>query len=293
MNLKSFLERSRSQVEKALASHFDRPFEAQVLIDSMQYSLDAGGKRIRPALCFAAAQALGGTMENALPAACALEMVHTYSLIHDDLPAMDDDDLRRGKPTNHKVYGEALAILAGDGLLTEAFQRLSDPNWNISAEQKIQIVSILAEGAGCQGMVAGQVLDLASEGKEFTEETLQTIHRNKTGMLLRASVLAGGKSAGSGPEHEKALDQYGHAIGLAFQIADDILDRTATTEELGKDSGSDEKNNKATYPALMGIEQAKAKAQELLDRALSAVQIFGDQGEPLQAIARFIVERKS
>jgi len=293
LNLPGYLERCRKAVEAEFERHFTKKADAPRLVEAMKYSLEAGGKRVRPALCIAACEAVGGDLHQALPAACALEMVHTYSLIHDDLPAMDDDDLRRGRPTNHKVFGDALAILAGDALLTEAFGVLSDPAWKIPADRKIDIVGILAEGAGSYGMVAGQALDLEWEGKDFDEVTLEKIHRNKTGMLLRASVLAGGRAGGASGDSLKALEGYGRAIGLAFQIADDVLDLTATTEELGKDSKSDLKKKKATYPALVGIDEARRRAQALLETALSALKPFEGKGEALALLARFIVDRRS
>lgn len=287
------LNRYREAVEQELEKYFSETSPAPRLSEAMRYSLKAGGKRIRPALAFAACEAVGGKLEDALPAACALEMIHTYSLIHDDLPAMDDDDFRRGRPTNHKVFGEALAILAGDGLLTEAFRCLSNPGWKIPADRRLDIVRIVAEGAGANGMVAGQVLDLEHEGKKCDEKILEKIHKHKTGKLLTASVLAGGRAGGAEGKTYDALLRYGQAIGLAFQIADDILDLTATTEELGKDSKSDLKKGKATYPSVLGMEASKKRAQALLDEALQAIKILGPKSEMLAFLARFIVERRA
>jgi geranylgeranyl diphosphate synthase, type II len=287
------LERFKNIIEPALEKYFSRALPSSRLSEAMTYSLKAGGKRIRPALAFSACEAAGGKTEDALPVACALEMIHTYSLIHDDLPAMDDDDLRRGRPTNHKVFGEALAILAGDGLLTEAFHVLAFPDWQIPADRKIDIVRILAEGAGADGMVAGQVLDLEYEGKACDETSLEKIHKHKTGKLLTASVLAGGRAGGAAGKAYDALRIYGESIGLAFQIADDILDLTATTEELGKDSKSDLKKGKATYPSILGMEASKKRAQALLDEALQAIRLFGAKGEMLSFLARYIVERRT
>lgn len=285
------MKRYQALIEPALESAFSKAFPSSRLQEAMTYSLKAGGKRIRPILAFSACEAVGGDPNNALPAACALEMIHTYSLIHDDLPAMDDDDLRRGKPTNHKVFGEALAILAGDGLLTEAFCLLSDPNWKISNDRKVEIVRIIADGSGASGMVAGQVLDLEHEGKSISEQELEKIHRHKTGKLLTASVLAGGAAGGADTKSCEALSTYGEAIGLAFQIADDLLDVTATTEELGKDSKSDLKKGKATYPSILGMEESKKRAAALLRESLKAIEPFGSKGEMLAFLARYIIER--
>jgi geranylgeranyl diphosphate synthase, type II len=293
MDVKAYLEDSRKRVDVALDRALKDVKVSKNLFEAMSYSVNAGGKRVRPALAFAASEAMGEKAEVALPAAVALEMIHTYSLIHDDLPSMDNDDLRRGKPTNHKVYGEALAILAGDGLLTQAFYVLSDPEWKIPAERKVDITRIIADGAGSEGMVGGQVLDLEWEGKEFTEKTLEKIHIHKTGKLLRASVLAGARAAGADATTLEKLDRYAKAMGLSFQIADDVLDVTATTEQLGKDAQNDVKKKKATYPALMGVEKSKKRAATLLEEALEALRSARPKSEMLGHLARFIVERKS
>jgi geranylgeranyl diphosphate synthase type II len=260
----------------------------------MRYSVFAGGKRVRPVLMLAACDAVGGNLEKAIPAACAMEMIHTYSLIHDDLPAMDDDDFRRGNPTNHKVYGEATAILAGDALLTEAFILLSKDDGG-DAAARLKVIQEIATASGSRGMVGGQVVDMESEGKPELIDiaTLSYIHTHKTGALIRASVRAGAILAGAGEERLASLTRYAEAIGLAFQIADDILDVEGTTEELGKDAGSDEARGKATYPALVGLEASKARAQELVDMALEALAGFDERAEPLRAIASYIVKRKS
>ncbi len=292
MSAIAYLDRSKTIVEEALERHFSTKAVAPNLREAMLYSLRAGGKRLRPALAFASCEAVGGKPEVVIPAACALEMIHTYSLIHDDLPAMDDDDFRRGKPTSHKVFGEALAILAGDGLLTETFSCLSDPAWEIPAEARLRIVRAIADAAGPEGMVAGQVLDLEYEGKKFDESVLEVIHRNKTGRVLTASVQVGGMAGGADEKSLEALTRYGDAIGLAFQIADDLLDLTATTEEMGKPAKSDLKKGKATYPSLVGIEASRKRAKFLLDQALAAIDPFGPQGENLALLARFIVERR-
>jgi geranylgeranyl diphosphate synthase, type II len=260
---------------------------------SMRYSVFAGGKRVRPVLMLAACETVGGELEQAMSAACAMEMIHTYSLIHDDLPAMDDDDFRRGNPTNHKVYGEATAILAGDALLTEAFILLSSENGGDPAA-RLRVIHEIANASGSRGMVGGQVVDMESEGKgEIDIATLSYIHTHKTGALIRASVRAGAILGGASAEHLDALTRYADAIGLAFQIADDILDVEGTTEELGKDAGSDQARGKATYPALVGLEASRARALELVQMALDALANFDDRAEPLRAIASYIVKRKS
>lgn len=262
----------------------------------MRYSIFAGGKRVRPVLMLAACEAVGGQIDKAMPAACAMEMIHTYSLIHDDLPAMDDDDFRRGRPTNHKVFGEAIAILAGDGLLTEAFKLMSDPRFaaGIDPAARLGVIHEIATCAGTYGMVGGQVVDMESEGKpDMDLPTVQYIHAHKTGALIKASVVAGALLGGADDKQLAAIRRYGEAAGLAFQIADDILDIEGTTEEIGKDAGSDEARGKATYPAVMGLAAAKQEAQAMMDEAMLALEPLGAAAEPLRAIARYIVERKN
>ncbi len=262
--------------------------------EAMHYSLFAGGKRLRPILLLAGARAVGGNVKDYIPAACALECIHTYSLIHDDLPAMDDDDLRRGKPTCHKAFDEATAILAGDGLLTYAFELLTHPDLlaKVSPERVVKVIRIIAKAAGISGMVGGQMADLLAESRLVTPEELDFIHRSKTGALITASVLSGAVLAGASPEEEKALEEYGLAIGQAFQIVDDLLDITGDEKVIGKPVGSDQKKGKATYPGIFGIERSRKKACELVEKALSAIEMFDDQAEPLRDIARYIVERK-
>ena len=231
-----------------------------------------------------------------MPAACAMEMIHTYSLIHDDLPAMDDDDFRRGNPTNHKVFGEAIAILAGDALLTEAFKLISDPRnaGNSDPAAQLAVIREIATCAGSYGMVGGQVVDMESEGnREIDLATVQYIHTHKTGALIKAAVKSGAILGGADEKQLAAITRYGEAAGLAFQIADDILDIEGTTEEIGKDAGSDEARGKATYPAVMGLSAAKEEAQAMMDEALRALDIFGVEAEPLREIAKYIVKRKS
>lgn len=293
MSLTADFERYKEILEPKLLKSLSSLDIAPNLDEAMKYSLMAGGKRVRPALVFAATEALGVAAEKAVPAACALEMIHTYSLIHDDLPAMDNDDLRRGKPTCHKKFGEALAILAGDGLLTQAFSVLADPSWDIPAENKLRLISTITQGAGAVGMVAGQVLDMEFEGKTCNEQELEKIHTHKTGKLLLASVVSGALCGGATPEQLLRFKTYGECIGLAFQIADDILDLTATTQELGKDSKSDLKKQKATYPSVIGMEESKKRAAHLLAQALDAISPFGEKSRTLSDLARFIVERRA
>lgn len=263
------------------------------LHEAMRYSVFAGGKRLRPILMMAACEALDGDGDLVLPAACAMEMVHSYSLIHDDLPAMDDDDLRRGKPTNHKVYGEAIAILAGDALLTESFILLSRPDLlgNLNATSRLEILHLLARSAGSLGMVAGQVVDMESEGKSVDLPLLEYIHTHKTGALILAAIEIGAVVGGANDRQRRALRRYGEAAGLAFQIADDILDIVANEADLGKDVGSDEQRGKATYPALLGLNEARERARELRNLALEALEIFGESARPLREIAHYIVDR--
>jgi geranylgeranyl diphosphate synthase type II len=262
---------------------------------AMRYSVFAGGKRIRPILALAACEAVGGISEQALPVACALEMVHTYSLIHDDLPAMDDDDFRRGRPTNHKVFGEATAILAGDALLTQAFVLLSSPAVceHIPAEISLRILHTIARCSGSMGMVGGQVVDMESEGKQVEFPLLEYIHTRKTGALILASIQCGGLVGGADAKAMKALTEYAEAAGLAFQIADDILDIVGEQAELGKDVGSDQARGKVTYPALLGMSAARERAQELKSLAIRAIAPLGEAAEPLTEIAHYIVDRSS
>lgn len=270
-----------------LESHLMVPLqggEAVRLGEAMRYSLEAGGKRVRPALCLLACEAVGGPLEAALPGAVALEYVHTYSLIHDDLPAMDDDDLRRGRPTNHKVYGEGPAILAGDGLLTEAFAVLATTG-------RADAVALLAEVAGWRGMVGGQALDLEGEHHlDYGLDHLQTIHRLKTGALLRGAVELGGLLGGASPAQRGALRTYGEALGLAFQIQDDILDATSDAATLGKRAGKDQGRGKITYPSLLGLDGARRALQEATERALCPLPSLPNPSS-LEAWARYLAER--
>jgi len=266
-------------------------------IEAMRYSLFAGGKRVRPILCLAAAEAINSTVQQAqdlLPVACALECIHTYSLIHDDLPAMDNDELRRGKPTNHMLYGDGQAVLAGDSLLTWAFDLITNRDYNtLTAEQRLDIVQVVSRAAGPLGMVGGQSLDIACENTEFPFSTLQTIHKSKTGALITCSVETGAIGAGGSPDEVAALVNYGDHIGLAFQIVDDLLNVTSTTEQLGKAAGSDASRGKATYPAFFGVDQTRQKAKDAVEKALHALQIFDAKADPLRALAEYIYTRSN
>jgi geranylgeranyl diphosphate synthase type II len=269
-----------------------KPFqkgEAARLGEAMRYSLEAGGKRVRPILCLLAAEAVGGTAAQALPGALALEYIHTYSLIHDDLPAMDDDDLRRGRPTNHKVYGEGHAILAGDGLLTEAFGVLAAAE--LDPVRRAQALALLAEGAGWRGMVGGQALDLEGETlATYDLDHLRLIHRLKTGALLRTSLEIGAVLGGAAPAERAALRAYGEAIGLAFQIQDDILDATATEADLGKRAGKDAGRGKITYPSLLGLDGARNALSEATETALCHLASLPNRSS-LAAWARYLAQR--
>jgi geranylgeranyl diphosphate synthase type II len=297
MELKAYLKEQCTRIDAALDGFLPKESELPHSIHkAMRYSVFAGGKRVRPILMLAACRAVGGDPERALPAACAMEMIHTYSLIHDDLPAMDDDDFRRGNPTSHKVFGEAIAILAGDALLTEAFKLTSDPRFAGDSDPAglLAVIHEIASCAGSHGMVGGQVVDMESEGNhEIDLATVQYIHTHKTGALIKASVVAGALLGGAAGQQLAAITRYGEAAGLAFQIADDILDIEGTTEEIGKDAGSDEARGKATYPAVMGVAAAREEALAMMDEALRALEIFGAEADPLREIARYIVQRKN
>jgi geranylgeranyl diphosphate synthase type II len=262
---------------------------------AVRYSLFAGGKRLRPVMVLGAAEAVGGELADALPAAAAFEMMHTYSLIHDDLPSMDDDTLRRGRPTSHVVFGEAIAILAGDALQTHAFAVLSDPlpPCRVPADRRLRAVAELAQAAGVSGMVGGQVFDLESEGKPVDAATLEQIHRRKTGALIRTAARVGAIVSGAREEEIERLTRYGEEAGLAFQIVDDILDAEGSDLTLGKSAGKDARSGKATYPLVHGIEEARRKAQELVASALHRLEPFGAAGRPLALLAEHMIRRTS
>jgi geranylgeranyl diphosphate synthase type II len=290
-DLNSYLRQQKILVEQALDSSLPINQPAKIY-EAMRYSLLAGGKRLRPILCLATCELTGGSNEMAIPTACALEMIHTMSLIHDDLPAMDNDDYRRGKLTNHKVYGEDIAILAGDGLLAYAFEYVATQTKNVPAERIVKVIARLGKTVGAAGLVGGQVLDLESEGKsDISAETLTFIHTHKTGALLEASVVSGAILAGASEEDLARLSKYAQNIGLAFQIIDDILDITATDEQLGKTAGKDLQAQKATYPSLWGIEKSQHQADKLINEAIAQLEPYGNKAKPLEAIARFIVTR--
>lgn len=295
-SLVAYLNERKALVDDALDDYLPGgQNDPSVIVQAIRYSLLAGGKRIRPILCLAAAEAIGGDAKAVLPAACALEMIHTYSLIHDDLPAMDNDDYRRGRPTSHKVFGEGIAILAGDALLTEAFRLLTNREGmpDMPPDRLLDVACEIAEAAGHRGMVGGQVQDIRAEGEDVGLETLYAIHRRKTGALLRVSIRAGAILAGAGEEALAGLSDYGGKIGLAFQIADDILNVEGDPLLLGKGTGSDAARRKVTFPALMGIEASRARAAELVMEAISSLASFDDGAAPLRAIARYILERRS
>ncbi len=294
-NLKDYLDKKRVAVDSALENLLPRPDgPPSKVLQAMRYSVMAGGKRIRPILLMAGTEAVGGDPEIFMPFACALECIHTYSLIHDDLPAMDDDDLRRGRPTCHKAFGEAVAILAGDGLLTLAFELAMHPenSGNIPSDILREAIYKLARAAGVHGMVGGQTVDILMEGKAVDNETLSYIHTHKTGALISVSVEIGALLGGGQRDQIRALADYGRALGLAFQIKDDLLDVEGNPQLTGKPTGSDQRSHKATYPAIFGIEKTKHRAKELLDQAISALDGFDNAADPLRAIATFVVERE-
>ncbi len=293
--LKAYLQDRQKIVEEALEHYL--PGEDNIPADiykAVRYSVFNGGKRIRPILCLAAAEAVGGDLGPAIPVACSLELIHAYSLIHDDLPAMDNDDFRRGKPTCHKVFGEDIAILAGDALLTEAFVLLSGmEKVRLSAERRLAVIQEIAQAAGICGMVGGQALDVLSGKFTPDENTLREIHRRKTGALIVAAIKSGAIISNAGKDKIQALAEYGINVGLAFQIADDILNVEGDRELMGKETGSDAARGKLTYPSLMGLDAAKEKLAKYIDAAEVSLSDFDERARPLILIARYIMERKS
>jgi geranylgeranyl diphosphate synthase type II len=292
----SYQAQSQNRVNAALDGLFKAPSpELNRLYEAMRYSVMNGGKRVRPLLAYAACEAMGGIAEDANGAACAVELIHAYSLVHDDLPAMDDDDLRRGQPTTHKAFDEACAILAGDGLQSMAFSALLDPTLSSrDAETRLAMVRALAQAAGPAGMVGGQAIDLGSVGLKLDQTALEYMHRHKTGALIEASVRLGALASGhADPVRLDALQAYAHAVGLAFQVQDDILDVESDTATLGKRQGADIARDKPTYPALLGLEAAKGYAFELRDQAVEALSAFDEAAEPLRELARYIVDRRN
>jgi len=293
MTIGAYLERRRAEVDDALEDLLPRATgPAARLSETMRYAIFSGGKRLRPVLALASCEAFGGRVEDALAPAASVEMVHTYSLIHDDLPAMDDDDLRRGRPTAHKAFGEAEAILAGDALLTLAFEVMATrPAGLAAASRRADAVAVLARRAGHSGMVGGQLADVLAERRPPAEAPIEWIHRHKTGALIAASVEIGALHAGASASDLAAIARYGEAMGLAFQIADDVLDRTASAEALGKTPGKDEKSGKATYPALIGLDESRREAERLVAVALTAIPGSVKAPAVLEALARYAVDR--
>jgi len=294
VDLRAYLQEQRQKVEKALALILPEPEgPAADVVKAMKYSLFAGGKRLRPILCIAGAEALGVDGSHVMPVACALEMIHTYSLVHDDLPAMDNDDMRRGKPTNHKVFGEAEAILAGDGLLTEAFRVMAQiPLGKIRPEALLRVICLVAQASGYQGMVGGQVTDIQSERKTVEPATVEFIHSHKTGALIAASVTSGAILGAASETQVSAINAYGRGIGLAFQISDDILDVEGDSEKMGKGVGGDARKKKVTYPSVHGLGTSKRIQEQTIDQAIHSLEAFDSKADPLRAIATYIIERK-
>ena len=292
MDLKAYLRDKRALVDEALKSVFPEPqgFAADV-VRAMTYSLFAGGKRLRPILCIGGAEAVGKEGRTILPFACSLELIHTYSLIHDDLPVMDNDDLRRGKPTSHKVFGEAVALLAGDGLLTEAFRLMAGTS-GVDPRALLKVIRLVGSAAGYQGMVGGQVVDIQSEGKPVDPSLVNFIHSHKTGALIHASVTSGAILGEGTEEQVNAISSYGEKIGLAFQIADDILDVEGDTKTMGKGVGGDARKKKITFPAAVGLQKAKEIQGRLVEEAVGALKTFDEKADPLRSLALYIIERK-
>ena len=293
-DLEVYLSEKKVVVDTALKACFPEPEGlTSDLVSAMKYSIFAGGKRLRPILCISAAEAVGGVEADVLPVACAIELIHTYSLIHDDLPVMDDDDIRRGKPTNHKVFGEAVALLAGDGLLTEAFNMMTLPELTdkVSAGVILKVIGMVSVAAGYRGMVGGQVVDIQSEGKQVDLPVVEFIHNHKTGELITVPLASGAMLGGGDESQIEAISSYGRKIGLAFQISDDILDIEGDTSTLGKQVGSDEEKGKITYPAVVGLEMSRQVQSELIEAAIECLRDLDQAADPLRHIARYIIER--
>lgn len=296
MNFNAEMEKRKNMVEEALKAHLPPEDLYPTAINrAMRYAVMNGGKRLRPILLLEGAAIAGGDVELAMPAACAVEMIHCYSLVHDDLPAMDNDDFRRGKPTCHRVFGEAVAILAGDGLLTLAFEKLASLSRcaSLSPENVLRVVEEISKAVGHRGMIAGQVVDLESEGKQIDEGTLKFMHAAKTGALFRASLVAGALLFGADDGLVQALDGYARHFGMAFQITDDILDVVGDQQETGKPVGSDYRNQKSTFVSLFGIEESIKKARQNIDLALRSLENLGREADFLRALARQVLVRKA
>ena len=292
MNLKKYLSDRQKQIDRALDRFLPKENTRPATIHrAMRYSLFAGGKRLRPILCLVAAEACGGKLDNALPLACAMECIHTYSLVHDDLPSMDNDDFRRGRPTCHKVFGDGIAVLAGDALLTVAFKIVSRAR-PTSRYDMSTLLREVAVAAGSQKLIAGQVADLEAEGKKTNRAQLQYIHENKTAAILTTTVRLGAMSANANAKQLSAITKFGRALGLAFQVIDDILDVTQTSEKLGKSAGKDIAARKATYPSVIGLEKSRVEARRLTRQAHTALSMFGTKAEVLHALANYLLERE-
>lgn len=292
MNLKSYLSARQKKIDRALDRYLPKESVKPITIHkAMRYSLFAGGKRLRPILCLAAAEACDGKIDHALPLACAMECIHTYSLVHDDLPSMDNDDFRRGRLTCHKVFGDGIAVLAGDALLTIAFEIVScakpTSRYNMST-----LLREVAVAAGSERLIAGQVADLEAEGKQSGRAELRYIHENKTAAILTTSVRLGAMSANANPKQLAAITKFGRALGLAFQVIDDILDMTQTSEKLGKSAGKDIAAKKATYPAVIGLNESRVEAKRLTKQAHNSLSIFGEKADALHALANYLLERE-
>jgi geranylgeranyl diphosphate synthase type II len=292
VNIKAYLASRQNLIDRALDRYLPKEKTKPATIHkAMRYSLFAGGKRLRPILCLAAAEACGGKIDRAMPLACAMESIHTYSLVHDDLPSMDNDDFRRGRPTCHRVFGDGMAVLTGDALLTIAFEIVSrakpTPRYDISI-----LLREIAIAAGSQKLIAGQVADLEAEGRQTNRAQLRYIHENKTAAILTTTVRLGAMSANASEKQLEAITKFGRALGLAFQIVDDILDVTQTSEKLGKSAGKDIAAKKATYPAIIGLEKSRAESRRLTRQAHQALSIFGRKSEPLHALANYLLERE-
>ena len=294
MNCKQILEQKAKQIDEYLEQYL--PLEKEypsIIFEAMRYSVFAGGKRLRPVLLFSACEALDGDIKKAIPFACAIEMIHSYSLIHDDLPAMDNDDYRRGMLTSHKKFGEAIAILAGDGLLHHAFEIMSDACVKYCSNETVKAMQAIAHGAGVFGMLSGQVTDVISEGKQIDEKTMYFIHKNKTAAMLQGALKAGALLAGGTEQQVKMMEQAGEKIGVAFQIADDILDVTSTFQELGKPVHSDEKNEKNTFVTMYGIEASQKMVETLSEEAITIFQKFGKKADFLIELTQYLMKRKN
>lgn len=292
-DLNTYLQERAQLVDRALQEYLPREEERpQSLHRAMRYSTLSGGKRLRPILVIAGAEAVGGEAQQVLPTACAIELIHTFSLVHDDLPAIDNDTLRRGRPTCHVQFGEAIAILAGDALFAGAFELIALNVQTVPAERVVEVLRIIAQASGTRGMVGGQVVDIESEGREVDAQTVEYIHRHKTAALIRASVVCGAVLAGAQGWQIEALSRYGECVGLAFQIADDLLNVTGDPLKTGKAVGTDAARGKATYPKLFGVEASRLRARQLVHEAVTALNPFGAPAEPLRAIAHLVVERE-